>query len=89
MPSKISELRIRNVDAAVLLRLEQQAASKDLSRNAYIKRLLEKTAYYGEIEDSENKYASLVAQVLEYLKINSDSLDRLSSLLDLATNREP
>ena len=43
------ELRLRNVDAAVLAKLEQIAEKKGLRRNDYIKRIIENAAYSSEL----------------------------------------
>ena len=62
------ELRLRNVDAAVLAKLEQIAEKKGLRRNDYIKRIIENAAYSSELLLLDEKYEALVAMVLQIIE---------------------
>ena len=79
MKSKIEELRLRNVDAAALA---QVAEKKHLSRNEYIKRLIESAAFSSELQRIEEKYEELLNATLLTIQRNTDELCRLTHLIE-------
>lgn len=81
MKSKIEELRLRNVDAAALAKLAQVAEKKHLSRNEYIKRLIESAAFSSELQRIEEKYEELLNATLLTIQRNTDELCRLTHLI--------
>lgn len=82
------ELRLRNVDAAVLAKLEQIAEKKGLRRNDYIKRIIENAAYSSELLLLDEKYEALVAMVLQIIKTNASEISRLTSLIERMADKD-
>lgn len=82
------ELRLRNVDAAVLAKLEQIAEKKGLRRNDYIKRIIENAAYSSELLLLDEKYEALVAMVLQIIETNASEISRLTSLIERMTDKD-
>ena len=82
------ELRLRNVDAAVLAKLEQIAEKKGLRRNDYIKRIIENAAYSSELLLLDEKYEALVAMVLQIIEMNASEISRLTSLIERMADKD-
>ena len=82
------ELRLRNVDAAVLAKLEQIAEKKGLRRNDYIKRIIENAAYSSELLLLDEKYEALVAMVLQIIETNASEISRLTSLIEKMADKD-
>ena len=82
------ELRLRNVDAAVLAKLEQIAEKKGLRRNDYIKRIIENAAYSSELLLLDEKYEALVAMVLQIIETNASEIRRLTSLIERMADKD-
>lgn len=82
------ELRLRNVDAAVLAKLEQIAEKKGLRRNDYIKRIIENAAYSSELLLLDEKYEALVAMVLQIIETNVSEISRLTSLIERMADKD-
>lgn len=82
------ELRLRNVDAAVLAKLEQIAEKKGLRRNDYIKRIIENAAHSSELLLLDEKYEALVAMVLQIIETNASEISRLTSLIERMADKD-
>ena len=82
------ELRLRNVDAAVLAKLEQIAEKKGLRRNDYIKQIIENAAYSSELLLLDEKYEALVAMVLQIIETNASEISRLTSLIERMADKD-
>ena len=82
------ELRLRNIDAAVLAKLEQIAEKKGLRRNDYIKRIIENAAYSSELLLLGEKYEALVAMVLQIIETNASEISRLTSLIERMADKD-
>lgn len=75
---KMACISIRNIDKAVVVKLDEMAKKKNMSREEYLRQHLETLATSGEIKELENKYESLVTNVLEVVKLNTEVLDRIN-----------
>lgn len=82
------ELRLRNIDAAVLAKLDQIAEKKGLRRNDYIKRIIENAAYSSELLLLDEKYEALVAMVLQIIETNASEISRLTSLIERMADKD-
>ena len=82
------ELRLRNVDAAALAKLEQIAEKKELRRNDYIKRIIENAAYSSELLLLDEKYEALVDTVLQIIQMNTSEINRLASLIERMADKD-
>lgn len=73
----VKEIKIRNIDAAALHRIDQLADKKGMSRNAYLKSYIETLSVLNELKEQENKYANLVNSVAEVVEHNTEELKKI------------
>lgn len=73
----ISEIRIRNVDAAAIARIDQLAAAANKSRNQYLKEYIESLSVLNELKEMEEQYNSLVNNVLTVISHNTEQIRKL------------
>lgn len=77
---KINEIRLRNVDAAAIAKLDALAQKKGITRNKLIKSLIEQAAVSSEISELEEKYNLLVKQCLSVIAQNSQELAAIRAM---------
>lgn len=82
MSKKIGEIRIRNVDAGAIAKIDELAEKKGLSRNQYLKNQIESLAVAGVLKEYENKYINLVENVLAVVENCTAELERVRFYLD-------
>ena len=58
-------LMLRDIPEDVMLKIDEQARKKHMSRNEYLKRLLCSEAQSPELKDMDEKYGELVDKALE------------------------
>lgn len=73
----VSEVRIRNVDAGAIARIDQLAAAAGKSRNQYLKEYIENLSVINELKEMDNKYQSLVNNILTIITNNSEQIRKL------------
>lgn len=73
---------IRDIDAAVVRVLDERAKQKNLSRNTYLKQLLEAHVTISNTDDSFDKYERLVQLVLSALEESNHTITEISKLLE-------
>lgn len=74
-------MRIRNVNAAAVARIDQLAKSSNKSRNSYLKQYIETLSVLDELKEQEEKYDTLLSTVTTALLDHSKRLDELTNLL--------
>lgn len=79
---KIDELRIRNVDAIVIAKLDELARKKGISRNTYVKTQLEQFCIMAEIKQQEEKYVTIINSLTELLIENTNTMITVKRLLE-------
>lgn len=77
-----NEVRIRNVDAAAIAKIDELAAKRGMSRNAYLKQYIENLAVLEELKELDNRYASLVNIVAEAMEQNTAALNELRRAIE-------
>ena len=77
-----NEVRIRNVDAAAIAKIDELAAKRGMSRNAYLKQYIENLAVLEELKELDNRYASLVNIVAEAMEQNTAALNELRRVIE-------
>lgn len=82
MSKKINEIRIRNVDAGAVARIDELAEKKGLSRNQYLKLQIESLSIAGTLKEYEDKYVNLVENVLAVVENCTAELERVRFYLD-------
>ena len=78
---QVNEVRIRNVDAAAVAKIDELAQKRNMSRNAYLKQYIESLAVLDELKELDNRYASLVQTMVEAIEQNTTALIELSELI--------
>ena len=75
---KISKtIYIRNVDAAVLAKIDELAKQKGISRNKMVNIILETYTTSDRIKEVEERYAGLVTLIADAINNNTIALDNL------------
>ena len=63
---------IRGIDPVAIKKIDEFAKRKGISRNEYLKKHIEQTAIIKDISETEDKYANLVAAVVDRLEQAND-----------------
>lgn len=84
----VSEVRIRNVDAGAIARIDQLAAAANKSRNQYLKEYIENLSVLNELKEMDNHYESLVNNVLTVINNNTEQIRRLRKELESRADYE-
>lgn len=79
--SRFCEIRIRNVDASVLDKLDQLAKNKGVSRQAFLNRLLTNMAVANLISDREKAQDELLAKTVHALEENTKVMKEMIAVL--------
>lgn len=78
----ISEIRIRNVDAGAIARIDQLAEQAHKSRNQYLKEYIESLSVLNQLNELENNYQTLVNNVLVIISENTKQVRLLRKQLE-------
>lgn len=73
------DLKIRNVDKLVIAKLDQEASSRGLSREAFLRMYLQNLAVLNELTQLDEKYQN-------FLSVNADALAAVASELQKLRN---
>lgn len=71
------EIKIRNLDAKTIQRLDEVAKGKGLSRQQFLKNYIETLSVIDIIKDNETKYVDLVNQLSFLIKENTSVLSQI------------
>ena len=74
-----SSIYVRNLDPAVIAKLDELAAKQKISRSEYIRRQLEQFAAFPELRKQESQSTQQFQEILDVLKQMSDRLGRLET----------
>ncbi len=69
--STLDELRIRNVDTNVVLKLTSMAKQRGMSRSEYVKGILSNHVYSLKVKEVDAKYQELTKLVIDALEGNA------------------
>ena len=79
----ISEVRIRNVNAAAIARIDQLAeASNFRSRNDYLRHYIESLSVMQDLKDQENRTAAMLETLIQILGTQTAMLESLKHQID-------
>lgn len=70
----IDEIRIRNMDENVVLKLDGMAKKHGMNRSEYLRGILTNHAYAPEIKELDSRYQELFKIVIEAVQGNSELL---------------
>ena len=74
-----SSIYVRNLDPAVIAKLDELAAKQKISRSEYIRRQLEQLAAFPELRKQERQSTQQFQEILDVLKQMSERLSRLEA----------
>lgn len=77
------DIIIRGNDDDVVLRLDELASKKNMSRESYLRAVLKSVSISGELRELDYKYANLVNLMMDQSKMLSDIVDRNTDALDM------
>lgn len=79
------EIKVRNLSAITVKRIDELAKKQGLSREAYLRDRLETLACLYKIKESEDRYTILVNRLMKVLEYNSLVLKRFleENLIDI------
>lgn len=73
------DIVIRNLDKDIVLRIDELAKKKGLSRNEYLRSQIKQLALHPEISEKEDQYKRLVEKIAAIIQQNTEVLDDLIS----------
>lgn len=80
-----NEIKIRNIRSNVLLEIDARASKKKLSREEYLRQLLETHVMSDVVAYEVNRYSELVEKVLLVTEKNSRLYQEILPILDEVT----
>ena len=85
---KISEVRIRNVNAAAIARIDQLVEQSNFrSRNDYLRHYIETLSVMQDLKDQENLTASMLETLIQILSTQTAMIESLKQQLDRLEQR--
>ncbi len=85
---KVYEVRIRNIDAGALARIDQLVENSTFkSRNAYLKHYIETLSVLQELKDQENRYNALIENLIQTLAIQTAAIESLKLKIERLENK--
>lgn len=78
----MADIIIRNLDGAAAKKLTELAKKKKMSREEYIRRYLTTLSVINEVKEIEGKYNTLVQNLADVIKVNTETMARVNFLLD-------
>jgi metal-responsive CopG/Arc/MetJ family transcriptional regulator len=73
---------IRNIDAAVVAKLNELAKKRGMSREEYLRMYLENLAVLEDMKKLDLKYSELVNEIAVVINNNTKELQNIYNLLD-------
>lgn len=74
----VPEIRIRNVNAAAVARIDQLAKESNFkSRNAYLRHYIETLSVIQDLQEQENRYAAMVSNISQVLENQNALLETM------------
>ena len=74
---KSMEIKIRNLDKDIVLRIDELAKKRGLSRNEYLRGQIKQLALHPEITEKEDQYKRLVKEIAVVIQQNTQVLNEL------------
>lgn len=81
------EIKIRGLDETVGLRLKELATKKKMSRESYLREVLNTLAVSGELMELDYKYANLVKTLADLNQMYTDIIDKNTYILEEVLDR--
>ena len=74
---KSMEIKIRNLDKDIVLRIDELAKKRGLSRNEYLRGQIKQLALHPEISEKGDQYKRLVKEIAVVIQQNTQVLNEL------------
>ena len=78
----MGRLDVREIDDSILVRLDEMARKRKLSRSDFVRKVLTDMALFGEIRAVEDKYENLVLLVAETVEQSREELRELKETIE-------
>lgn len=78
----MGRLDVREIDDSILVRLDEMARKRNLSRSDFVRKVLTDMALFGEIRAVEDKYENLVLLVAETVEQSREELRELKETIE-------
>lgn len=75
------EIKIRNIDPVAIKKFDEEAKKKAISRQEYLKSVLEKIAFDNEISEREMRLEWLISKNIIVMELMSKRVNQLEDLL--------
>ncbi len=69
-------VHVRNVDAAAVAKIKENAANKGMSQEEYLRQYLNSLAVLDELKDLDLKYSALVKKISMVIEQNTDVMKK-------------
>ena len=73
-------LSVRGVEPYAVQKIDELAKRSGMSRNLYLKKLIESASVLDELREQEERYARLVEMLAGIIRENTTSLEKVSQL---------
>lgn len=77
----MGRIDIRDIDDSVILKLNDMASDKKISREELCRRILKNAVIELELKTQENKYLTLVESLVDVIKQNTEVMERTEYML--------
>lgn len=74
------ELKVRGVEPYAIQKIDELAKNSGLSRNAYLKRLIESTAILDELREQEDRYIKIAEKLAGIITKNTIAMEKIAQL---------
>lgn len=81
------EIKIRDIDAGVVSKLDELAKKRRLSRNEYLKEQLTVLATIPAIRENEDKYSTLVKEICNFIAYQGEELKKIKNDIKKGYNK--
>lgn len=75
------DIFLRNIDPIVVKIFDEMAKKKSISRQEFLKSLLEKNAYEKDVDEKEARLEMIISKNIEAMEQMNNSVTRLENLL--------
>lgn len=76
------EIKVRDVDAAVVAKIDELARKKGISRSKYIRSELEKIALAEDVVAVEDKYTNLINVLVDRIQQAGEAIDINTAVIE-------
>jgi hypothetical protein len=76
------EIKIRNIDESIAAQIDTQAKKLEISRQEYLKNVIDRLAISPKLIEAENTFNSIMKQALNVIDQNTYALNQNSQILE-------